>query len=69
MWVCKVVGMSQSHRETPAAPAARVPIAAPEEVDPQWQEKITQAREARETMQRVRAGKPKSFRRTVGKTS
>jgi hypothetical protein len=44
------------------------PITVPEGVDPTWQEKIDQAKAARDLMTHLRKGKPKSFRRAVGRT-
>jgi len=43
------------------------PLKQPEKVDPQWHEKITLAARAREMGAKQRAGKPKSFRRAVGR--
>jgi hypothetical protein len=43
-----------------------VPLPVPKGVDPQWQEKIARARQARDLMAKLREGKPKSFRRAVG---
>lgn len=45
----------------------RPPVKRPERVDPKWHEKIERAQRARELGQRLRAGKPKSFRRSVGR--
>jgi len=38
----------------------------PKGADPRSQEKISQAREARDMGRSIRQGKPKSFRRAVG---
>jgi hypothetical protein len=43
------------------------PLTAPKGTDPQWQEKVATARQARETAKAMRAGKPISFRKAVGR--
>ena len=43
-------------------------IRSPKGVDPQWQEKIAQAKKARAMAAKLREGKPKSFRPAVGRT-
>jgi len=39
----------------------------PAKVDPKWQDRVRRASQAREQGQVLRQGKPKSFRRTVGR--
>lgn len=41
-------------------------IEEPKGTDPQWQDKINRAKEARQMGQSIRQGKPKSFRQAVG---
>jgi hypothetical protein len=44
------------------------PVTPPRGFDPEWQEKIARAQEAREQGLRSRAGKPASFRHAVGRS-
>lgn len=60
--------MSESpHQMSSLSGTPTVPIPVPKEVDPEWQEKIDRAKQAREFVARLREGKPKSFRRAIGK--
>ena len=48
-------------------PDADSVVPRPEGTDPKWQEKIQMSRRAREMAKSMRQGKPKSFRRAVGR--
>jgi hypothetical protein len=51
------------------APSETSPVAKPPEVDPDWQDKIELAREARKLGEELRKDKATSFRRSVGRAA